>query len=95
MDLAGLLDDPSYIQGLHQTGNTIAPRENVFPFSLSVAAHEVLQMIGLVTGLQRIGGQGPQTYHGYPGIMEAKTISRCAPKCDIAQLTATAQRVIT
>ncbi len=27
---------------------------------MSVAAHQVLQMGGLVTGLQRVGGIGPQ-----------------------------------
>ena len=53
LDQAGLLDDPTDIEGLGSTFNPLRARQNVFPFSLSVAAHEVLQMVGLVTGKQR------------------------------------------
>lgn len=90
LDMNGLLDDPSYIQGLgHDFKSTIA-RQNVFPFSMSVAAHEVLQFIGLVTGEQKIGGRGPQTYHCYPGIMELSNINDCKHDCEYSKLTATA-----
>lgn len=94
MDLSGKMDEPTYVRGLKDSGQSITPRENVFPFSLSVAAHEVLQMIALVTGSQRIGGRGPQTYHGYPGEMKVEMISTCQPDCAYAALTATAQRII-
>lgn len=94
MDRSGQLENPVYIQGLKEPGQFMAPRENVFPFSLSVAAHEVLQMVGLVTGSERICGCGPQTYHGYPGTMEVEAVSCCQPDCDYALLTATAVRII-
>ena len=42
-------------------------RRNVFAFSMAVAAHEVLQFVGCVTGLVRVGGAGPQAYHRCPG----------------------------
>lgn len=90
LDLDGKLDDPSYIEGLGPEFDPLLARQNVFPFSLSVAAHEVLQLVGLVTGLERIGGKGPQTYHGYPGIMEAEETRVCAEGCSYSALTATA-----
>lgn len=90
LDQAGLLDDPAYIQGLDGQYNPLLARQNVFPFSLSVAAHEVLQLVGLVTGETRIGGIGPQTYHAYPGMMEVNSIASCASGCEYAELIATA-----
>lgn len=91
LDQAGLLDDPTYIEGLPPAFNPLLARQNVFPFSLSVAAHEVLQMVGLVTGEQRIGGTGPQTYHCYPGIMKVGTTECCGEGCEYVALTASAQ----
>jgi hypothetical protein len=59
------------------------------PFSLSVAAHELLQLVGLLTGMTRVGGTGPQTYHGYPGTM---TVGHpvCEHECEFVALTASA-----
>jgi hypothetical protein len=65
-------------------------RRNVYAFSLSVAAHEVLQMVGLVSGNERISGIGPQTYHCYPGEMRVEPVRECEPKCEYAALIATA-----
>ena len=62
----------------------------MFPFSMSVAAHEVLQFVGLVTGSPRIGGIGAQTYDAYPGKMQVDRLSRCCEACEFAELTATA-----
>lgn len=56
---------------------------------MSVAAHEVLQLVGLVTGMERIGGVGAQTYHTYPGEMTVGT-TRCDDECEYAGLLATA-----
>jgi hypothetical protein len=82
------LDDPDYIKNLAQTKQRLLSRRNVFPFSLSVASHEVLQFVGCVTGIERIGGVGPQTYHCYPGTMEVRRRSNCEPECDYCRLTA-------
>lgn len=90
LDRAGLLDDPEYIKGLEPEFSSLLARQNVFAFSLSVAAHEVLQLIGLITGNTRIGGVGPQAYHGYPGKMDAVPTTACEDGCCYAALTASA-----
>jgi hypothetical protein len=89
LDMDGRLDDPDYINGLSEAERAQVSRRNVFPFSLSVAAHEVLQLVGLLTGFERIGGAGPQTYHGYPGTMSVETLS-CTENCEFAALAASA-----
>lgn len=90
LDRSGMLDDPDYIAGLSEEDKAAFSRRNVFPFSMSVAAHEVLQLVGLVTGLSRIGGVGPQRYDGYPGTMRVDRDAACDDGCEFAELTATA-----
>jgi len=90
LDMDGKLDDPAYIRGLGPEFNPLLARQNVFPFSLSVAAHEILQFVGLVTSQPRIGGTGPQTYHCYPGTMEVSEQSECEADCEYVALTGTA-----
>jgi molybdopterin-synthase adenylyltransferase len=85
----GKLDDPDYIRGLSAAEKARLAGRNVFPFSLSVASHELLQLVGLLTGMERIGGTGPQHYHGYPGTMTVAQ-PRCEADCEFAELTATA-----
>ncbi|MCH7967208.1 MAG: hypothetical protein IIB02_07330, partial [Thaumarchaeota archaeon] len=57
---------------------------------MSLASHEVLQFVGLITGLPRIGGIGPQFYHAYPGCMCVKESEKCNPECEYNELTASA-----
>ena len=90
LDRDGKLDDPDYIDGLSEEGKAAISRRNVFPFSMSVAAHEVLQLIGLITGFVRIGGRGPQRYDCYPGTMKVQTDAACNANCEFVDLTATA-----
>ena len=90
LDREGKLDDPDYIAGLSEQDKAAVSRRNVFPFSMSVAAHEVLQLIGLVTGFVRIGGCGPQRYDCYPGEMKVEKGTACDAECEFAELTATA-----
>jgi hypothetical protein len=90
LDRDGKLDDPDYLKGLSAAERERYGRRNVFAFSLSVAAHQVLQAIGLVSGNPRIGGTGPQTYYAYPGVMEVNKAIACVSDCDVAPLTATA-----
>jgi hypothetical protein len=89
LDREGMLDDPDYIAGLSEHDRAALSRRNVFPFSMSVAAHEVLQLVGVVAGMDRIGGAGPQMYHAYPGEMEVMP-DGCAAECEYAELTASA-----
>ncbi len=90
LDRAGKLDDPSYIQGLGPAFDPLLARQNVYPFSLSVAAHEVLQFVGLVTGQRRVGGAGAQRYRCSPGTMEVHEGGVCRPDCGYAALLASA-----
>ena len=90
LDREGLLGDPDYIAGLSEEEKARYSGRNVFPFSMSVAAHEVLQLVGLLTGFPRIGGAGPQRYNCYPGIMQVAKGARCNEDCEFAELTATA-----
>lgn len=90
LDREGKLDDPDYIASLNPADRERYARRNVFAFSLSVAAHELLQLVGLVSRMPRVGGIGPQHYQAYPGAMAVRETSVCAPDCDIAPLTASA-----
>ena len=90
LDREGKLDDPDYVRGLSQADRERYGRRNVFAFSLSVAAHQVLHAIGLIAGNQRISGVGPQTYHAYPGVMEVAERHECGSDCDVAPLVASA-----
>lgn len=90
LDVAGLLDDPDYMRGLSAAQRETYARRNVFPMSLSVAAHELLHLAGLVSGDDRVRGIGPQRYHGYPGAMEAEPRSDCREDCGYSALTASA-----
>jgi hypothetical protein len=89
LDRDGKLDDPDYIAGLSAEDRARLSRRNVFAFSLSVASHEVLQLVGLVTGKARIGGIGPQHYHAYPGRMDVEPLKACSGDCDVLESTAT------
>jgi hypothetical protein len=88
LDREGRLDDPDYLKGLSQADRERYGRRNVLAFSLSVAAHQILQLVGLISGNARVGGIGPQTYHAYPGEMTVRREGSCAADCDIPQLTA-------
>ena len=90
LDREGKLDDPDYIEGLSEEEEAALSGRNVFPLSMSVAAHEVLQLVGVVTGFARIGGTGAQTYDGYPGAMRVREAASCSEGCEFAALTATA-----
>jgi hypothetical protein len=90
LDRDGMLDDPDYVKGLSPAERERYGRRNVFAFSLSVASHQALQFVGLVTGNARIGGIGPQSYSAYPGTMEVAETIVCSEDCDVAPLTAAA-----
>jgi len=88
LDMAGKFDEPDYIRNLPPERAAVISRRNVFPFSMSVAAHEVIQGIGCITSTPRLGATAPQFYHCYPGIMETLDISDCRPDCPYLELTA-------
>lgn len=94
LDRDGMLDDPDYIKNLSPADRERYQRRNVFAFSLSVAAHEILHLVGLLSGNKRVGGLGRQRYRAYPGVMEVDPDLRCDADCDIAPLTATAGEIV-
>jgi hypothetical protein len=89
LDIAGKLDDPDYIKNLPKEKQDLLSRRNVFPFSMAVAAHEILHLVGCISGLERVAGVGPQVYHCYPGEMEVRRNCACEPDCGYQALTAT------
>ena len=91
LDRRGMLDDQNYIRNMDENMKHLVSRENVFAFSMSLAAHEVIQFVGLVTGLTRIGGVGPQFYHAFPGRMEVSELERCDLECNYNELTSSAE----
>jgi hypothetical protein len=90
LDQSGMLDDPDYIRTLDPSHLRSVSRRNVFPFSMSVAAHEVLQMVTLITGSERVGGIGPQFYHCYPGVMDVLPTVMCKEGCEYGSMVGTA-----
>lgn len=85
-EMDGYLDQPRYIEGLPED-HPLRRNENVFPFSMSVAAAEVLQLGALVTGTKRMWEVGEQRCHYYPGFMEVKEVA-CVPGCPHQKLIA-------
>ncbi|MDL2344685.1 ThiF family adenylyltransferase [Deinococcus sp. MIMF12] len=67
LDARGLLDDPTYIEGLPQD-DILKASENVYTFSSAVASLEVMQLVTLATGLQDFG---VQRFDFHAGITEA------------------------
>ena len=90
LDMAGKLDDPDYIRNLTQERAAVMSRRNVYPFSMSVAAHEVIQAVAVITATPRLGGSAPQFYHCYPGLMECLDVRDCSNDCAYNLLTASA-----
>jgi len=88
LDRDCLFDDTDYLQGLSDSDRERHNRRNVFAFSLATAAHEVLQLVGLLSGSQRIGGIGPQHYAGYPGEMTVVPTKDCESGCEFAAMIA-------
>lgn len=80
MDLAGTLDDPTYLNGLPK-GHPLRARENVFPFSLHLAGMEFLQFLSLVIAPSGCSNPGGQIYHFTSGRMEFNDCSPCDPDC--------------
>jgi hypothetical protein len=86
-----LLDDPGYLHGL-DPDHPLRRNENVFPFCMSLAAHEVLQFIALATGLRNIPDFGDQRYHYNLGRMLSE-VKRCRSECPYPSLVATGDAV--
>jgi ThiF family protein len=87
MEREGLLDDPSYLAQLEKD-DILVRHENVFPFSTSVAAFEVLQLAALMLG--PIHNFGDQNYHFVTGALDKEPDRGCHSNCLFTPLIGTA-----
>jgi molybdopterin/thiamine biosynthesis adenylyltransferase len=85
-EIAGKLDDPSYLKGL-PADHRLKRNENVFPFTANLATLEVMQFIALTTGIAGIADFGVQRYRYIPGIVETDTERICRPDCESVKQT--------
>lgn len=84
-EIAGMLDNPSYLQGLPHDHH-FKRNENVFPFSENLASLEILQLVALVTGIAGITDFGIQRFRYIPGILDTDTEQICKPNCEYVNL---------
>jgi hypothetical protein len=81
----GLLDDPSYIEGLPKD-HPLKSRENVFAFSMSCASLEMLQMLALAIAPLNQPNPGAQLYHFVGNITEEPQYAGCHIGCQFPGL---------
>lgn len=86
LDRDGFLDDPKYIEGLPPSHDA-HHNENVFAFSLSVAALEIQHFLKLVVPDYGPARLGARHYHHVTGIMDAD-IKPCSADCYYSGLVA-------
>jgi len=87
----GLLDDPSYIASLPPELRNRAS-QNVIPFSMSLAAHQVLQFCALVTGMLDMPELGDQRFHYNLREVLAEDHD-CDADCEFPALTASGESI--
>lgn len=90
---SGMLDDPSYLNGL-PNDHRFKRNENVFPFGTNLASLEVLQFVALTTSIAGMPNVGVQRYRYVPGIVESWSAT-CGQDCSIADLVAQGDRFFT
>jgi hypothetical protein len=78
-DREGYFDDPHYIAGLPDD-HPIKRNENVFGFSLSTGAFEILQFLSMVISPCGLSDPGAQLYHFVTGNLSVSRRS-CCPAC--------------
>ncbi len=90
-EVAGELDDPSYLAGL-PADHRFKRNENVFPFSANLASLEVLQFVGLATAAGGMDDFGVQRFRYLPGVLDADPDRGCRPDCQYQSLVAEGDR---
>lgn len=76
----GDLDDPSYIEGLPKD-HTLRRNENVFPFSVHLAASLVGQALHIALNPVGIANIGEQIYHFVDSSLDTERGTACYPGC--------------
>ncbi len=94
LERAGVVDDRSYLDAAPEgLKRDYLARQNVFCFSMSCAAHEVLQFLGYMLDVPGVSPATPQMYQAGEGIMFKAPFGnsgRCVAGCDVAPFTAKA-----
>lgn len=88
LEKAGLLEDPSYINGLEKA-NPLVKKENVYAFTLAAASLEVLQFISMFINPGGVPPWGPKRFNlalGELGTLE----ETCKADCPVRGLEAKA-----
>ncbi len=80
LERQGLLDDPTYIEGLPRD-HALRRNENVFGFALSTSGMMICQFLSMVVRPVGIGNPGAQTYHFATGMMDNDAGSACTSEC--------------
>ena len=80
MERQGLLDDPSYIEGL-PADHFIHRNENVFAFAMNAAGLMVLQYLSLIVKPSGISSTGAQLYHFVTGTIDEDNLKDCKATC--------------
>ena len=80
MERTGLLDDPTYIEGL-PVDHVIRRNENVFAFAMNAAGLMVLQFLSLVVQPAGLSNPGAQLYHFVTGMLDTDHAESCKPIC--------------
>lgn len=86
LEKSGLMDDPSYMVGMEESGYKES-HENVYPFSSNLASLEVLQLLNLLIAPSGIGNVGQQMYHFITGTMEKDKNLTCNSNCFFQSIT--------
>ena len=84
----GLIDNPRYINGVPALKKEYDARENVFCFSMSCAAHEVIQFLGYALDEIAVSPAFPQMYFAGAGLMFKTPLQMdgsCKPECQVKQ----------
>lgn len=80
MERQGLLDNPTYIEGL-PADHLMRQNENVFAFAMNAAGLMMLQFLSLVVKPAGISNNGAQLYHFVTGSMDKDNLDSCKPTC--------------
>lgn len=89
LERQGMLDDPTYIEGLSKN-HPLRAGENVFAFSMACASLQVLQLLSLFIAPLGRSNPGAQLYHFVGGFMEEPKHETCSDNCLFPTFTSSA-----
>lgn len=87
MERDGLLEDPSYIEGLSED-HELRSNENVFPFALNSAGLAVLQMLSFVIAPVGVSNVGEFCFNFTGGVLDRIQNKTCDGICAYNQIIA-------